>query len=139
MTTPTHLAHQPITSIDDYSQHDGIYANSTDVESLSIGKAQYDSNEISAKVFRYTGTKWSRQSEEVPLHRIFDLTTTILKSILLSANVPSPKTKLDVSIITPQDLKLIADYYKSNRSVFLPKLQELQIILNYFMQEEPKL
>jgi hypothetical protein len=29
--------------------------------------------EISAKVWRYTGEKWSRQSEELPLHRILDL------------------------------------------------------------------
>lgn len=64
MATPTHLAHKPITSIDDYSKYDGIYANNTDVESISIGKAQYDGNEISAKVFRYTGNRWSRQSEE---------------------------------------------------------------------------
>ena len=81
MSTPIHLAHKPITSVDDYAKHDGIYANDTDVESLSIGIAQYDSSEISAKVFRYTGTKWSRQSEELPLHRVIDLNTTLLKFV----------------------------------------------------------
>ena len=29
--------------------------------------------DISAKVWRYTGEKWSRQSEELPLHRVLDL------------------------------------------------------------------
>lgn len=139
MSTPTHLAHKPITSIDDYSQHDGIYAGNTDAESLSVGIAQYDGNEISAKVFRYSGSKWSRLSEELPLHRVFDLNTTILKSILLSANVASPNTTLSVDVIAPKDLKLIVDYYKLNRKYMLPKLQELQIVLNYFMQEEPNL
>ena len=139
MATPTHLAHKPITSIDDYSKHDGIDANSTDVESISIGKAQYDGNEISAKVFRYTGNKWSRQSEELPLHRVIDLSTTILKSILISGNKPLPLTSLDLNIIDSDNLKLIVDYYKQHRNMLLPKLQELQAILNYFVQEEPKL
>ena len=29
--------------------------------------------DISAKVWRHTGEKWSRQSEELPLHRVLDL------------------------------------------------------------------
>jgi exosome complex RNA-binding protein Csl4 len=139
MTTPKHLAHKPITSIDDYSKHDGIYANNTDVKSLSVGKAQYDGNEVSVKVFRHTGKKWSRQSEELPLHRVIDLNTAILKSILISGNVPTPLTNLDVDVISSNDLQLIVDYYKNHRDILLPKLQELQTILNYFIQDEPKL
>ena len=139
MPTPTHLTHKPITPVDDYSQHDGKYANKTDVQSLTIGKAQYDGNEISAKVFRQVNGKWSRQSEELPLHRIFDLGTTTLKSILMSADVPQPLTALNVSAIQPNELHSILSYYKANRNILLPKLQELQILLNYFMNEEPKL
>lgn len=139
MATPTHLAHKPITSVDDYSQHDGIYANNTDVESLSIGKAQYDGNEISAKVFRYTGNKWSRQSEELPLHRVIDLSTVILNSILLSGSIPLPPTNLNLNIINHDDLSMIVSYYKQHRDILLPKLQELQASLNYFIQEEPQL
>ena len=139
MPTPTHLTHKPITSVDDYSQHDGKYANKTDVQSLTIGKAQYDGDEISAKVFRQVNGKWSPQSEELPLHRIFDLGTTALKSILMSANIPQPLTTLKVCVIQLDELQSILSYYKANRSTLLPKLQELQILLNYFMNEEPKL
>lgn len=139
MKTPTHLEHKPIAAVDYYSKYDGTYANATDAKSISVGKAQYDVNEISAKVFRYTGGKWSRQSEELPLHRVFDLSATILKSILLSGNVPSPQTDFDVNIINPSDLHLIVEYYKDHRDDLLPKLRELQTVLNYFMQEEPKL
>ena len=139
MSTPTHLAHKPITSVDDYAHHDGIYADNTDVQSLSIGQAQYDGNEISAKVFRHVNGKWSRQSEELPLHRVFDLNITVLKSILISANIPVPETTLNVGVINSDRLKDIISYYKANRSILLPKLQELQILLNYFMNEEPKL
>lgn len=139
MATPTHLAHKPIVSVDDYPQHDGIYANNTDVQSLSIGQAQYDGDEISAKVFRHVSGKWSRQSEELPLHRVFDLSSLALKSILISANVPIPSTTLNVSIINPNELHEILAYYKANKDILLPKLRELQILLDYFMNEEPKL
>lgn len=139
MTTPTHLKHKPITTVDDYSKHDGIYKNKTDVQALTIGKAQYDGNEISAKVFRKVNGKWSRQSEELPLHRVFDLATVSLKSILMGAGIPQPDTTLNVSAIPPDKSDLILSYYKDNRGDLLPKLQELQIILNYFMAEEPKL
>ena len=37
--------------------------------------------DISAKVWRYTGEeKWSRQSEELPLHRVLDLAILICKT-----------------------------------------------------------
>jgi hypothetical protein len=36
--------------------------------------------EISAKVWRHTGGKWSRQSEELPLHRALDLALLICKA-----------------------------------------------------------
>lgn len=139
MATPTHLAHRPITSVDDYSSHDGVHKAATDAESLSVGIAQYDGNHISAKVFRRSGAKWSRQSEELPLHRVFDLGTTVLKSILLSADVASPITDLEVEVITPEKLKSIVDYYRQHRNDILPKLRDLKVVLDYFMQEEPKL
>ena len=139
MSTPTHLAHKPITSVNDYRHHDGIYKDNTDAESLSVGIAQYNKNEISAKVFRYSGSKWSRLSEELPLHRVFDLNTTILKSILLSAGVASPATELHVHVESHEKLKLIVDFYKKNQIYIRPKLQELQMVLNYIMQEESQL
>lgn len=33
--------------------------------------------DLSAKVWRYTGEKWSRQSEELPIHRVFDLASLL--------------------------------------------------------------
>jgi hypothetical protein len=141
MKAPNHLEHKPITAVEDYSQCDGKYKGRTDAQVLSIGKAQYDLSEISAKVFRHAGGKWSRQSEELPLHRVVDLCTAILKSILLSANIPFPQTSLKTEVVEKSDLCLILGYYKdlTNKKELLPKLQELQIILNYFMNEEPKL
>jgi hypothetical protein len=36
--------------------------------------------DISAKVWRYTGEKWSRQSEELPMHRVIDLALLICRA-----------------------------------------------------------
>jgi hypothetical protein len=42
--------------------------------------------ELSAKVWRNTGEKWSRQSEELPLHRVIDLATLICIAMDYSKN-----------------------------------------------------
>ena len=70
MKAPTHLGHFPIVVINDYNVIDEKVTGDTDAEALSIGLAQYNRNDISAKIFRHTGNMWSRQSEEMPLHRV---------------------------------------------------------------------
>lgn len=85
MDAPQHLSHKPIISVSDYDKVDGKYANATDAMALSIGLAQYDRSDISLKVWRYTNDeKWSRQSEELPVHRNLDLTILFLTSLLIS-------------------------------------------------------
>ncbi len=75
------LEHKPVYAIP-YTQFDGHFANNTDCQYLSIGISQWDEEDISLKTMRHTGDKWSRQSEEVPLHRIIDSTTLIAKVLL---------------------------------------------------------
>ena len=72
MKIPTHLKHKPIIVVNDYEKIDSIYANKSDVKALSIGEAQYDNEQISLKVWRHSGKKWSRQNEEIPIHRNID-------------------------------------------------------------------
>lgn len=81
MESPKHLSHHPIISVNDYDKIDALYANSTDVKALSIGIAQYDVSEISLKVWRHTDKKWSRQSEELPIHRNLDLSILFLAAL----------------------------------------------------------
>lgn len=69
---PHGLKHKPVFLIP-YAQYDGPYAGATDCLFLSLGWAQYDPRAASLKALRYTGSKWSRQSEEIPLHRAVDL------------------------------------------------------------------
>lgn len=76
MKIPTTLKHKPVIVAEDYSKIDGKYAYQTDVQGMSVGLAQWNDRgkvDISAKIWRYTGQKWSRQSEELPLHRVLDL------------------------------------------------------------------
>lgn len=76
MNIPTSLKHKPVIVAEDYEQIDGRFAYDSDAKGLSLGLAQWNDRgkvDISAKVWRYTGEKWSRQSEELPLHRVLDL------------------------------------------------------------------
>ncbi len=80
---PTSLRHKPVIVSENYERIDGRYANKTDAKGLSLGLAQWNDRgkvDISAKVWRHTGGKWSRQSEELPLHRVLDLAIFICRA-----------------------------------------------------------
>ena len=85
MKIPTELKHKPVIVSEEYDKIDGSKAYHSDAKGLSLGLAQWNdrgSLEISAKVWRHTGEKWSRQSEELPLHRVLDLAILIAKARL---------------------------------------------------------
>jgi hypothetical protein len=68
---PHTLKHRPVLLLR-YDQNDGPYAGDTDCLYLSLGWSQWDAHTLSVKTLRHTGEKWSRQSEELPLHRAAD-------------------------------------------------------------------
>jgi len=83
MEIPTSLRHKPVIVARDYDRVDGREAPASDAKGLSLGLAQWNDRgrvEISAKVWRHTGEKWSRQSEELPLHRVLDLAILICRA-----------------------------------------------------------
>jgi hypothetical protein len=85
MKIPTSLKHKPVIVSENYENVDGRYAYNTDAKGLSLGLAQWNDRgkvDISAKVWRYTGEKWSRQSEELPLHRVLDLAVLVCRAKL---------------------------------------------------------
>jgi hypothetical protein len=87
LKTPINLSHKPIISVEDYELIDGKYSkNRSDAKCLSIGYSTFDKKDFSVKVFRNVNGKWSRQSEELPIHRNLDLTILIL-SILKNENI----------------------------------------------------
>jgi hypothetical protein len=129
MKSPKHLQHQPIISVNDYDKIDALYANHTDVKALSIGKAQYDSNQISLKVWRHTDENWSRQSEELPIHQNLDLSILFLASISIDESAHYPKSILREEIDISTDVNKIKDYYEENKKFIEPRLRELKRLL----------
>lgn len=75
--------HKPVLVTKGYPAVDGIYANNTDVVDLDIGLSQWDNEKVSAKIWRAICEKkrFSRQSEDIPLHRILDLTLLLLEAL----------------------------------------------------------
>lgn len=135
MKIPTHLKHKPIVAVNDYEKIDSIYANNSDVRALSIGEAQYDNNQISLKVWRHTGKKWSRQNEEIPIHRNIDLSILLLGSLLTDISSKYPSTSLREEIINESKVVEIQNYYKNNENYLKPRLEELKSVLDKFLSK----
>ena len=88
MDIPIGLKHKPVIVSKNYDHIDGRLAPNTDAKGLSLGLAQWNDRgkvDISAKIWRHTGEKWSRQSEEMPLHRVLDLAILICRTKLYFA------------------------------------------------------
>lgn len=83
MKIPTTLKHKPVIVSENYENIDGREAYHSDAKGLSLGLAQWNDRgkvDISAKVWRHTGEKWSRQSEELPMHRVVDLAILLCRT-----------------------------------------------------------
>lgn len=83
MKIPVSLKHKPVVVAGDYDRIDGRSAGESAAKGLSLGLAQWNDRgkvDISAKVWRYTGEKWSRQSEELPIHRVIDLAIMVCRT-----------------------------------------------------------
>ncbi len=91
---PQHLEHKPFYALP-YQAFDGPHAGvgETDMRFISVGIAQYDPDEISIKTMRRVGRRWTRQAEELPLHRAVDM-ALFLANVLFNSeqgavNLPS--------------------------------------------------
>lgn len=75
---PQHLDHKPVFAMP-YEHFDGIYAGETDARYISVGLAQYDPYHVSIKTMRRSEKRWTRQAEELPLHRAIDMSIFLAK------------------------------------------------------------
>lgn len=82
---PQHLDHKPVFAVP-YQKFDGPDAGDTDVKYISVGLAQWNHDEISVKTMRHVGRKWTRQAEELPLHRPIDMTILLAKALFDAQN-----------------------------------------------------
>ena len=132
MQVPTHLKHEPIIGVPFYSKKDGIYKGlNRDAKALSIGIAQYEQEEeYSVKVFRYNddSQRWSRQSEELPLHRVLDLAILLVTTIVKEKVIDYNSDNLEEEIINQNKLEGLFEYLnsKEQKNELRPRLIELR-------------
>lgn len=119
---PLHLTHKPIIGVD-YKLIDET-AGAGDAQFLSIGRSQWNPEDISAKVLRWTGEQWSRQSEELPLWRVLDL------AILITANITGKRSCLNEFVVNDDDKEFLSSFLVENMELYQDKLLELKSLLN---------
>lgn len=132
MKTPQHLSHRPIVTVDDYDsieKANGIYTNS-DAKALSVGQPQYDDDVFSVKVFRHTGAKWSRQGEDIPIHRALDLAILIIATMHKKQDTTTQTSNLNEHIIAPDRFDELQNYYTDNKDILEPRLKEIKKLVS---------
>ena len=124
---PTWLAHKPIVAC---RYGNGFGDDSGDAKYLSVGRAQYDQQCVSVKVFRHSGERWSRQSEEIPIHRLGYLMQMFLSTVRLLQSEQLPKqTSLHEEIVCPEELDFLRSEFHKNRDEIIGSLEEIKTIL----------
>jgi hypothetical protein len=154
MKIPTNLKHKPVIVADNYENVDGREAYNSDTKGLSLGLAQWNDRgkvDISAKIWRHTGEKWSRQSEELPLHKALDLAILICKTRQhfqeayryeklydenkpLLSRVPLQGDAMNVAVCVEnekidEDIKLFAQALSNDDELLGERLKTLSLIL----------
>lgn len=119
---PMYLTHKPIVGVE-YSEKDAFAG---DAKYLSIGRSTWNSEDLSAKIWRWAenGERWSRQSEEIPLWRVLDL------SRLLIATITNQKSSLDNELINADDEEFLKSYINENIELYAPRIKELSNLIN---------
>lgn len=136
MEAPTHLSHKPIIAVNGYERIDGVYANETDAQALSIGQAQYDEDEISVKVWRLDkNDNWNRNSEELPVHRALDLSILAIAAFMTDAQSNYGLSRLREEVMVAERVDEIKDYYQRNERHLRPRLLELKRMLDIFFDQ----
>lgn len=134
MDTPKNPKHKSIVLARKYSKNDGKYKNDTDAMSLSIGLAQWENseNDISAKVFRRKNGKWLRQSEELPIHRVLDLSILVISSLTKNAENLAQITSLNEEVVNTEGLVFIEENFQKDRENLIQRIEELEKVIATF-------
>ncbi|WP_345951292.1 DUF6530 family protein [Mucilaginibacter sp. PAMB04274] len=132
---PMHLTHKPvIATVDartlDDPEHDGSW---TDVRSLSIGKAQWDDPDVfSVKIWRSVDGRWTRQSEEVPLHRALDLAILVIDALIEERSGTFMGHHLHPVIVAPNSLEELHEFIRDNRGILTERIIEINSLIREY-------
>lgn len=131
---PMGLAHKPIIAC---NYEDACPDDDDDARFISVGRAQYNNNQASVKIFRHSGKHWSRQSEEVPIFRLGYMMQMLLTAILhLQENDDKTfQTNLNEEIIDPEALNFLREEVRSNRAYLKESFGEIRALLEILKLE----
>jgi len=125
---PDQIAHKPVYVVPYYA-HDNGDENDRDAQFITVGWSQWDDDEASAKIVRHSGKRWSRQSEELPLRRLVDL--TILSALALGGG--SEFTKIDPFVFESQSAPIDVAYgSKRDRTYLSEQLKSDELLKRRF-------
>ncbi|MEQ8531369.1 MAG: DUF6530 family protein [Imperialibacter sp.] len=132
MDTPKHLEHKPIMSVNNYDEKVEI---GSDAKALSIGKAQYNKQEYTVKVWRRPGNRWSRQSEEVPIQRVLNMCILAVSSMnIKEGNSESNSSLKEVVDVDEKSMDAYKKFIKDNHECLSKKLEELRHHIDGFLK-----
>ena len=147
---PTWLKHTPWVAVP-YEHFDGPYSEYTDAKYLGIGLAQWrtptdDPHAVSIKSWRKPDERWSRQSEELPLHRHVDMTILLAYALASNTNpiidLPSGTFESQDEPITLRKMVELPDECARDLERGRSRLRKLRQVLNeldiYKMEEDSK-
>lgn len=130
---PTWLSHTPILACDYQELNRTVLKKDyEDPRFISVGRAQYDSNNLSVKIFRHSGNRWSRQSEEVPVQRLPFMMAMMLNAIyrVQHKNQKRYKSDLDECLVKPEDLDFMGDCFDEYKELINKGLKEVKDLIN---------
>lgn len=118
---PTWLEHKPVIAVD----YQKFRKYNTDAKFLSLGRATWDKDDFSAKIWRLVENKgrWSRQSEELPFDRLLDLTRLFLSAI------SDKESGLGEEVLNENEAKSLASYLDENMELYQPRIEAIKNLL----------
>lgn len=130
---PTWLHHTPILACDYQELNRTVLQKDyDDPRFISVGRAQYDPDNLSVKIFRHSGNRWSRQSEEVPIQRLPFMMAMMLNAIYRVQHKDQKrfKTDLDERLVRPEDLDFMGECFDEYKELICKGLKEIKDLVN---------
>ena len=106
--------------------------DSDDARFISVGRAQYNNDELSVKMIRWSGYGWSRQSEEVPVQRLPFMMAMLLNAIYRVQHKDQKRFKSDMDecLVMPEDLDFMGDCFDAYKELLCRGLKEVKDLIN---------
>jgi len=105
-----------------------------DAHYITVGKAQYDNeNDVSVKVWRWdeNNTKWSRQSEELPVSRVFDMATMLASTIqIIQSGRNATPSSLGEEVLNEDDIAFLKMQINNRSQHIKQSILNLKTLIN---------